>query len=179
MLDALISSKTRIKLLLKFFLNPEASAYLRSLEGEFGESTNAIRLELNRFEGAGMLQASNEGNRKIFKANITHPLFNELRNIVVKHTGIDRIVEHVVERLGDLSCVYLTGDLAKGINTDVIDLVFVGDPDRVYLNNLVQKAEGMVDRKIRFLIYSEEEAQNKEFPREGYLVIWNSNNETK
>ena len=50
MLDTLITSKTRIKLLLKFFLNAQTKSYLRSLEGEFGESTNAIRLELNKFE---------------------------------------------------------------------------------------------------------------------------------
>ena len=48
MLDTLISSQTRLKLLLKFFLNSSTSSYLRDLESEFGESTNAIRLELNR-----------------------------------------------------------------------------------------------------------------------------------
>ena len=55
MIETLISSKTRIKLLLKFFLNSNTTSYLRSLESEFGESTNAIRVELNRLENAGML----------------------------------------------------------------------------------------------------------------------------
>jgi len=41
MLDSLITSKTRIKLLLKFFLNTSTHAYLRGLADEFGESTNA------------------------------------------------------------------------------------------------------------------------------------------
>ncbi len=50
MLGTLITSKTRVKLLLKFFLNSNAKAHLRGLETEFGESSNAIRLELNRFE---------------------------------------------------------------------------------------------------------------------------------
>ena len=53
MIEALISSKTRIKLLLKFFLNSKTTSYLRGLEAEFGESSNAIRIELNRFEKAG------------------------------------------------------------------------------------------------------------------------------
>jgi hypothetical protein len=47
MLQALITSRTRIKLLLKFFLNSSNTSYLRDLAAEFGESTNAIRLELN------------------------------------------------------------------------------------------------------------------------------------
>ena len=48
MLDTLITSKTRIKLLMKFFMNPRTRAYLRELASEFGESTNSIRVELNR-----------------------------------------------------------------------------------------------------------------------------------
>ena len=78
MLDALITSKTRIKLMLKFFLNTGATGYLRGLETEFGDSTNAIRLELNRFEEAGLLEAHTESNRKVFQANKKHPLFPDI-----------------------------------------------------------------------------------------------------
>ena len=69
MLETLISSKTRIKLLLKFFLNGNTRSHLRALETEFRESSNAIRLELNRFEDAGMLVSNSEGNKKLFQAN--------------------------------------------------------------------------------------------------------------
>ena len=74
MLDTLITSKTRIKLLLKFFLNSNASSYLRNLESEFQESTNGIRLELNKFEKAGLLQSHMSGNKKLYQANTGHPL---------------------------------------------------------------------------------------------------------
>ena len=95
MIETLISSKTRIKLLLKFFLNSKTTAYLRSLEGEFGESTNAIRVELNKLENAGMLSSSLKGNKKIFQANTKHPLFGEIHNILLKHIGLDQIIENV------------------------------------------------------------------------------------
>ncbi|MCK9327448.1 MAG: ArsR family transcriptional regulator, partial [Bacteroidales bacterium] len=78
MLDTLITSKTRIKLILRFFLNPKSTAYLRGLAEEFGESSNAIRLELNRFEEAGLLQSETQGNKKLFKANIAHPLYGDI-----------------------------------------------------------------------------------------------------
>ena len=84
MLDTLITSKTRIKLLLKFFLNSNASSYLRNLEGEFGESTNGIRLELNKFEKAGLLSSRISGNKKLYSANTAHPLFNDIHNILLK-----------------------------------------------------------------------------------------------
>ena len=69
MINALITSETRIKLLRKFFLNSSTKAHLRGLESEFGESSNAIRLELNRFEAAGLLYSLREGNKKVFQAN--------------------------------------------------------------------------------------------------------------
>lgn len=143
------------------------------METEFGESTNSIRIELNRFEEAGLLEAESQGNRKIFKARRSHPLFKELQGIILKHTGLDQIVENIIERLGDLKKVYVTGELAKGLDSSVIDLIFVGNPDKSYLLKLIDKSEKLSGRKIRFLIYSEAEAAKQEFRGEEYLLIWN------
>lgn len=87
MLETLITSKTRIKLLLKFFLNINNQGYLRSLENEFNESTNGIRQELNRFEQAGLLLAESDGNKKLYRANTLHPLFKDLNSIIRKFIG--------------------------------------------------------------------------------------------
>ena len=153
MLTTLISSKTRIKLLLKFFLNSNTTAYLRSLEGEFGESSNGIRVELNKFEEAGMLSSVMKGNKKIFQANTSHPLFTEIHNIILKYVGIDQIVEKIIERLGEVEKVYLVGQFAKGIDSEIIDLVFLGNIDKSYLIELVEKVEEIINRKIRYLVY--------------------------
>ena len=153
MIETLISSKTRIKLLLKFFLNSNTTSYLRHLESEFGDSSNSIRLELNRFEKAGMLSSELEGNKKIFRANVQHPLYDEVNSIVMKYVGLDKIVESVVKKLGAVEKVYLTGGFARGINSQVIDLVFVGDINKVFLIGLIEKAEKIISRKIRYLVY--------------------------
>lgn len=157
MIETLISSKTRIKLLLKFFLNSNTTSYLRSLESEFGESTNAIRLELNRLEKAGMLSSFVEGNKKLFKANTKHPLFQEIHNIVLKHVGLDKVVINVIERLGDVKEVYLAGSFSRGLDSQVIDLIFIGNIDINYLIKLIEKVEKVIHRKIRYLIYQPEE----------------------
>ena len=158
MLDTLITSKTRIKILLKFFLNGNTSSYLRNLESELEESTNSIRLELNKFESAGLLKSSLSGNKKLFRANIKHPMFGDIQNILKKYTGIDKITEQIINKLGDVDSVYLVGDLAKGIDSPIIDLVFVGDIKTEYLLNLSKKAEKLIHKKIRFVTFS-----NKEF----------------
>lgn len=175
MLDTLITSKTRIKLLLKFFLNKNATAYLRNLSGEFGESSNAIRLELNKFEKAGLLKAYSEGNKKIYQAESTHPLFHDLHNLLCKFVGLDQIIDKVVRKLGGLEAAFVTGDIAKGKESDIIDLVLVGDAiDRTYLNKLIEKAEQLIHRRIRFLIYTGEEidAFIRQHGEGSVLLLW-------
>lgn len=174
MIDALISSKTRIKLLLKFFLNSSNQSYLRGLESEFGESTNGIRLELNKLEEAGLLITKINGNKKFFQANANHPLFNDIHNILLKFTGLDKVIEKIIENLGQLQHVFLVGQLAKGLSSEVIDLVFVGDIDKNYLFNVVQKVEDNLNKKIRFVSYLDSEYNEEKFSKDypDYLLLW-------
>lgn len=175
MLETLITSKTRLKLLLKFFLNSSNVSYLRGLEPEFEESTNAIRLELNRFEEANLLVTSSQGNKKLYQANTKHPLFPEIHNLLLKHTGIDKIIDKVIDNIGDIKEVYLVGDLALGKNSNIIDLWFVGNKiDKNYILNLVEKAEKLISKKIRYIILNTAElAQFKETKNnDELLLLW-------
>lgn len=160
MLESLITSKTRIKLLLKFFLNINNQGYLRSLEHEFNESTNGIRQELNRFEHAGLLVTETEGNKKLYRANTGHPLFKDLNSIILKFVGVEELIERVIDRLGNVQQVYLEGRIAQGLESDIIDLLIVGDDiDRNYLSALVEKTEPLLKRKIRYLVFDEADAE--------------------
>jgi len=175
MLNALITSKTRIKLLLKFFLNSSSESYLRNLEDEFGESTNAIRIELNKFEQAGLLNSRTSGNKKLFRANIQHPLFPDIHNLLLKHIGFDQIVDKVVTNLGDVEQIFLVGNFAKGIDTDIIDLIFMGEElNKNYLVELIEKAEKLIKRKIRYLVFSSFEMQGylESRPASDFLLLW-------
>lgn len=173
MLDALISSRTRINLLLKFFINPRSRSYLRGLADEFGESTNAIRIELNRFENAGMLESEQDGNRKMYKANVAHPLYKDVRNIILKHVGIDKLIEHFIEKLGNPEKVYLCGDFAKGKNSDIIDIVIIGDINKSYMLTLIEKVEPVLKKRIRYLTFMPEEFMIDEEQKKEYVLIWN------
>ena len=158
MLETLITSKTRLKLLLKFFLNSNSSSYLRELESEFHESTNAIRLELNRFEEAGLLQSQTKGNKKFYHANTDHPLYPDINNILLKYIGFDKIINNVINKLGEMSCVYVVGAFARGIDNHVIELVFVCEEiNREYLARLIGKVEKLVKRKISYFIMNKVE----------------------
>ena len=174
MIETLISSKTRIKLLLKFFLNSDTRSYLRNLESEFGESTNAIRLELNKFEKAGMLISEADGNKKIFRANTTHPLFSDLHNIVKKYVGLDWIIDYVVGKLGDLKSVYLGGTFANGTDSPEIDLIFIGKINQDFLQEICVKIGIKLKKKIRFTIISNKSSFDKlcEESETKFLLLW-------
>jgi hypothetical protein len=175
MLETLITSKTRLKLLLKFFLNSNSSSYLRELETEFHESTNAIRLELNRFENAGLLQSQVKGNKKFYKANTSHPLYPDINNILMKYVGFDKIIENVIQKLGKVNCVYVLGEFARGVDNHVIDLVFICNGiNREYLARLTGKAEKLIKRKIRYFIMTWEEFDDYKasLPVDQILLLW-------
>ena len=175
MIETLISSKTRIKLLLKFFLNSKNTAYLRNLEEEFGESTNAIRLELNKFEKAGFIASSSEGNKKIFAVNTKHPLFKDINSIIMKMTGLEYVVDYVLQRIGDLEKVYLVGNMSRGQATNIIDLVLVGDNlNKTFLIEQIEKAEKKIDKKIRYVHYGSAEFDLVKIIEPGMhpLLLW-------
>jgi len=175
LLQTLITSKTRMNLLLKFFLNSNTTSWLRDMEADFGESTNAIRQELLRFENAGMLTSMTSGNKRIYRANTQHPLFDEIHRLLLKHTGIDQVVDRIVNKIGGLHSAYLTGAFARGNDSPVIDILLVGNGiDRSYLARLVEKAENFIHRKIRYVILSEEEKQTYISKTPEAFLLWES-----
>ena len=153
MLESLITSKTRLRLLVKFFINIANKGYLNSLANEFGESTNSVRKELNNLSSAGYLEKHNENNKVIYRANTSHPLFKTIQKIIHKHLGIEEILEIVYNRIGDVKKVLLLGDYAKGIDSGVIEVLIVGDKiNRKYLDSISPKIEKKIKRKVNFFI---------------------------
>ena len=84
-----------------------------------GESTNSIRRELNHLQGAGYLNKVKVNNKIEYKANTKHPLYDVLRKVVLKHLGLEDIVDTVLDRMGDVNQIILVGDYAMGIDSDL------------------------------------------------------------
>lgn len=157
MLSSLIASKMRVQILMRLFLNPESRTYLRELSCEFGASPGHLRSELLRLSQAGLLTGEKVGRQILYQANRSHPLYPELQSMMRKALGMDRILDSIVERLGNLEAAYLTGDYAQGRDTGIVDLVLVGDINRRALDDLVVKTERHIDRRIRTLVLSGDE----------------------
>ena len=170
----LISSKTRIKLLVRFFFNPQTRSYLRELAKEFNVSTNLVRKELNQLTKTNLLKCEKNGRQIQYMANQEHPLFPELKSMVGKVMGIDHVIDDLAGRLGDLERAYLIDDYAEGKDTGIIDLLLVGNINQYHLNDLSRKTERYIKRKIRTLVLDKDEfsafqAKLKDRP---CMLIW-------
>ncbi|MDC0120083.1 ArsR family transcriptional regulator, partial [Flavobacteriaceae bacterium] len=144
---------TRLRLLIKFFVSQANRGYLNGLATEMGESTNAIRKELNHLHDAGYLQKEKSNNKIQYKANTGHPMFAVLQKVILKHLGLEDAVEIVLERMGDVEQIILIGDYAKGIDSGKIEIIIVGqDLNTSYVQNLEEKLEKLISRKVAFFL---------------------------
>jgi len=170
----IIASKTRIKLLIRFFFNPETKSYLRELAKEFNVSTNSVREELNQLTKTKLLKSEKDGRQVYYSAETSHPLFPELKSMVSKVMGIDQVIDGIVNRLGDIEEAYLIDDYAEGKDTGIIDLLLVGDADQYHLNDLSRKTERYIKRKIRSLVLSRDEYKDlfPELRKRPRVLIW-------
>jgi len=147
---------------------------LRSLEQEFEESSNGIRVELNKLEEANMLTAEMAGNKKVYSVNMQHPLYADINSLVRKYLGLDVLVEKVIEKLGDIDAVYLSGRLAKGLHSDRVELFVVGKPDVISLAEIVKKGEDILAKKISYVIYKPSENWKDALAVNPNVLLWNA-----
>ncbi len=170
----IISSKTRIKLLTRLFFNPQIRSYLRELAKEFNISTNSVREELNQLKQSKLLKAEKNGRQVFYMANQEHPLFPELKAMVGKVMGVDKVIDGIVNRLGDLELACLIGDYAEGKDTGIVDLLLVGNIDQYHLNDLSRKTERYIKRKIRSLVLTRKEYEGMlpELEKRPRVLVW-------
>jgi hypothetical protein len=172
----LITSKTRIQILMRLFLNPARTAYLRELAAECQAAPSQIKDELSQLAASGLLTAEKNGRQIDYQANRAHPLFPELHSMVKKALGMDHILESILSRLGRLELAFLMDDYAQGKDTGIIDLGLVGNIDTSNLQDMIKKTERYIGRKIRTLVLSQNEYKNlqERLIQRPHMIIWQS-----
>ncbi|MEJ1354020.1 MAG: winged helix-turn-helix domain-containing protein [Candidatus Sedimenticola sp. (ex Thyasira tokunagai)] len=142
---------------MRLFLNPHVQSYVRELAQDFDVSPSQVKSELDNLNKSGLLNSEKSGRQIFYRANQQHPLFPELQSMVRKSLGMDRIVDSILERLGNLEAAYVVGDYAAGLDSGIIDIVLLGEVDHDNLADLTRKTERYIDRRIRTLVLEPEE----------------------
>lgn len=86
MIEKIVTSKTRVKLLKLFLTRIDDRYYLRELERLLDESLSPLRRQLLKLEKMKILTAEYEANLKYYRLNKNFTGIDELRNLVLGPT---------------------------------------------------------------------------------------------
>ena len=171
MLEALISSKTRVKLLTLFLENPESEYYVREIVRMTGENYNSVRRELANLESFGLITGKKKGNQHYYIVNRTFFLYEDLQKIIQKTEGVVRVIRDDLAPVSDIECMFIYGSFAKrtaGAGSD-IDLFIIGDVDEHILIPLVHKSEQVINREINYSLMHKDEFKKRKMSEDPFV----------
>lgn len=163
-ISAALFGKTRRAVLSLLFTNPERSFYMREIIRELDLGRGAVQRELENLTGAGLLTRSVEGNQVHFMVRQDSPVFNELKSMMVKTTGLADVVRHSLDNLSDhIKIALLYGSVAGGTFTadSDIDLLVVGEAGFSEVAQALSEAQDKLGREINPSVYRETELHEK------------------
>ncbi len=155
-----------------FFLNPEEMYYVREISREIHEQVNAVRRELARLLGAGLLKSEERGNRLYYYLNKRYPYYQEFLQMIVKSTGLGKKIRQRRRKLGTLEFVMFSGKYVSGMTPgkDEVDMLFIGEVVLSELKELIKNEEERLGREINYAVFSSEEFDFRKTRRDPFIL---------
>lgn len=164
MLETILGSKLRGKVLGWLFTHPDERYFVRQLTSLLREDSTNVSRELIRLEKTGVLVSTKEGKQKYYQANRKSPIYNELHGLIVKTTGVADALHSALAPLADrIMVAFIFGSIASG-NEDRasdIDVIVVGDISFGDIVSLLSSAEEKLGREINTVVYPIAEFKQK------------------
>ncbi|MBD3250704.1 MAG: hypothetical protein GF381_04015 [Candidatus Pacebacteria bacterium] len=171
-LQDLMISRVRVKMLELFFLNPEEMYYVRQITRKISEEINAVRRELERMLGSGLLKSEERGNRLYYYLNKRYPYYQELMQMIAKSTGLGLKLRKKRRQLGSVKFVMFSGKFIRGIRPtqDEVDLLIIGDVELQAVQKLMKEEEDKQGRELNYAVFSEEEFEFRKTRRDPFIM---------
>lgn len=159
MLDYLIASKTRLKILRLFYQDPSSQHYLREIVRLIDEEVNAVKRELDILDRAKVLHKEPRLNKVFYTLNVKYILYEEFLRIFAKDNDLARQLLKMAGRLGKLKFVAVSLKYAKKqiIRDDEVYVLFVGTVVVPEVEALLGSMEKSFGRPINFTVMNDEE----------------------
>ena len=172
MLEDIIVSKVRVKLLVIFFSNPAELYHVRELVRRTGEEINAVRRELQNLESAGLLRKEPRGNRLYYWINSNYPFYQELAQMVSKQSGLGEQIIKNKNRIGKIAFCVFSGKFVRQMarKEDEVDILVVGNVIMVELSSLIKAEEERRGREINYTVMTGEEFDFRKKRRDPFLL---------
>ena len=156
--------KTRRALLSHLFLEPQRAFRLRELSRLTGISAGSVQHELKHLLQADLITRTEEADLVTYRANTASPVYEHLRGIVEKTSGIDSLVREALRKARkQIRLALIYGSIAKGANRSRsdLDLLVVGTLGFEKLVKLLHPVEARIGREISPRLYSPKEFAQK------------------
>lgn len=174
MLEDLIISRVRVKILKLFLLNPAKIFHVREIVRQTKEEINAVRRELAHMEKHGMVSKEPRGNRLYYSFRRDYPLYYDLMGLVTKTSNLGADILKNKNKLGKIKFAMLSGRFVRGTtsHTDEVDLLIVGQkivlPE---LSQIIRAEEARRGRELNYTIMTEEELNFRKKRRDPFIAV--------
>jgi len=171
-LKDLMISKTRVKLIELFFQNPEELYYVREITRLIKEEINAVRRELEKMHGYGLLKSEERGNRMYYTVNQRYPFYSELQQMVSKTTGLGQKIIKNRRKLGTLDFVMFSAKFVEGKQPrqGEVDVLVIGEVVLPELQALIKIEQERLGREINYGVFSSEEFTFRKTRRDPFIM---------
>lgn len=171
-MEAIIGSKSRVKLLTLFLLNPGKRFYVREVERLTGENINSIRRELQNLEAIGLLKSEREGNLRYYSVDQEMSIYSELRDIFLKTEGAAELLGQGITSLEDIQAAFIYGSFARGEAgpSSDIDIIVIGTVDEDALIMTVRETEKRLKREINYVLLTPEEFRSRKRKKDPFIT---------
>ena len=159
MLQHIIPSKVRRKILELFFVNPDGNYYLRDIVRKVSEEVNAVKRELDILHEGKVLLREKRLNKVFYSLNRSYIFYDEFLRIFTKTSMLATQITKNISRLGKVKYVAISSKFSRKINIkeDEIYLLFVGVIVIPEAESIVNQAKEQVGREINFTVMTEDE----------------------
>jgi DNA-binding transcriptional ArsR family regulator len=158
-LSKILSSKVRAEIFRVLFgLNAE-EIHMREIERRTGFAIGTIQSELKKLLQLDLLAKRRDGNRLYYRANREHPLYPDIRSIVLKTVGLFDILRDALDHGGGIAVAFVFGSLAadrENARSDV-DLVVIGDAGPRDVSLMLSAAAEKIGREINPIVLTQAE----------------------
>lgn len=169
----LVISRVRVKMLELFFRNPDEMYYVRQITREVKEEINAVRRELERLLGTGLLKSEQRGNRLYYSLNKRYLFYQELQQMMVKSTGLGAKIRRLRRKLGDLEFVIFSGKFVRNLppsSQEEVEVLIVGNVVLPELQALMKEEEARLGREVNYGVFSLEEFEFRKQRRDPFIM---------
>jgi DNA-binding transcriptional ArsR family regulator len=172
-LAELLSSKIRAEIFRNLFgIAPDTALYMREIERRTGFAIGTVQTELKKLQRLDIISRERDGNRVYYRANTGHPLYPDIRSLVLKTNGLADVIVNALGNEKDIQIAFVFGSFAQQeekAGSDV-DLMIVGDIGLRKLTGLLMDVSGKIGREINPHVFSEKEFIKRKTGHDHFLI---------